>query len=913
VPRLARVRAPGHISAISTPSPSTDSSAALAAGLRDRYTLERPLGRGGMATVYLARDVKHDRPVALKVLLPELAVSLGPDRFQREIKLAARLQHPHILTVHDSGETAGQLWFTMPYVEGESLRDRLRRERHLPVEDALRITREAAQALQYAHEHGVVHRDIKPENLLLTKDGNTLVADFGIARALAGDEHLTQTGMSIGTPAYMSPEQASGDKALDARTDVYSLGCVLYEMLAGEPPYTGPTAQAIIMKRFTEPVPSVRKPRPSVPEAMDHAIQRALAPLAADRFATAAEFGRALQVAPTAATPAPTVVATPVTDSTASARASVPTGRPARRLPITAIALGLGFLIGLGVLFAWRHTHVGASENAGPKVLAVLPFENLGDSADAYFADGVTEEVRGKLSRVAGLEVIARGSSNQYRHSTKSPQQIARELGADYLLTATVRWEKTTGSGSRVRVTTELADVGPGHAPRTRWQEPFDASLTDVFQVQAEIAGKVASALDLALGDSARHDLAARPTANLAAYDAFLKGEAASQSIGVTDPASLRRAVGFYEQAVALDSTFVPAWAQLARARSYLYGNWIPTPELAAAALHAAERARTLGPDRPEGQLALSEYYRNVPRDNPRSLAAAEAGLKLAPNNADLLASAAVTEQRLGHADAALQHLLKAVEVDPRSAGTVRRLGITLLYLRRYPEARAAFDRGLALAPGNLSLIEQKAMVALAQGDLPGAQAVVRTALRTVEPAALLAFLGNFADLYWVLDDAQQQQLLALPPSAWDDDRATQAIVLAQTHQLRGNLALARIYADSARRAIEDQLRAAPDDPQRTVFHGLALAYLGRKAEAIAEGKRGVALWPISQDAYFGGYLQHQLVRIYLLVGEPEQALDNLEPLLKMPYYLSPDWLRIDPTFAPLKGNPRFDRLVAGR
>src|SRR5690349_16746021 len=261
----------------------TDLRAQLQAGLGGNYTLERELGRGGMATVFLAQDLKHERPVALKVLHPELANSLGPDRFLREIKLAARLQHPHILTVLDSGETGGRLWFTMPFVEGESLRDRLRRERQLSVEDAVRIAREAAQALQYAHEHGVVHRDIKPENLLLTKDGSTLVADFGIARALGGDERLTQTGMSVGTPAYMSPEQASGDNAVDARTDVYSLGCVLYEMLAGEPPYRGPTAQAIILKRFTEPVPSVRKGRPSVLEAVDQAIQRALAPVPADR------------------------------------------------------------------------------------------------------------------------------------------------------------------------------------------------------------------------------------------------------------------------------------------------------------------------------------------------------------------------------------------------------------------------------------------------------------------------------------------------------------------------------------------------------------------------------------------------------------------------------------------------------
>src|SRR6476620_8147829 len=256
----------------------TDLRSQLQAGLGASYTLERELGHGGMATVYVAQDLKHDRPVALKVLHPELASALGPERFQRAIRLAARLQHPHILTVLDSGAAGGRLWFTMPFVEGESLRDRLRRERQLPVEDALRIAREAAAALDYAHRHGVVHRDIKPENILLTADGDTLVADFGIARALGGEDGLTQTGLAIGTPAYMSPEQASGDKAIDARTDIYSLGAVLYEMLAGEVPYTGPTAQAIIMRRFAEPVPSVRRLRPNVPEGMDQAIRRALAP-----------------------------------------------------------------------------------------------------------------------------------------------------------------------------------------------------------------------------------------------------------------------------------------------------------------------------------------------------------------------------------------------------------------------------------------------------------------------------------------------------------------------------------------------------------------------------------------------------------------------------------------------------------
>ena len=402
-----------------------DLSDRLQEGLAECYRLERELGRGGMATVFLATDLRHKRLVALKVLHPELAVTVGVDRFHREIETAARLQHPHILTVHDSGETAGHLWFTMPFVEGESLRARLRRERQLPVEDALRIATEAAQALQYAHGHGVIHRDIKPENLLLTPDGNTLVADFGIARGIAGDdERLTSTGLVIGTPAYMSPEQGAGERQVDVRSDIYSLGCVLYEMLAGEPPFTAPTLQALIVKRLTESAPGVRHARPNVPEHVDRALGTALSPLAADRFPGAAEFARALREAPDHAT-----------GSTGSGGGRPLTGGH-RRVPVAVSALALGFLIGLGLLFAWQQRHPDAG--ASSKLVAVLPFENLGDSADAYFADGVANNLRTKLSQIEGLQVIARGSSNEYKHSTKTQQQIAHELGVDYLLTGTV-------------------------------------------------------------------------------------------------------------------------------------------------------------------------------------------------------------------------------------------------------------------------------------------------------------------------------------------------------------------------------------------------------------------------------------------------------------------------------------------
>jgi eukaryotic-like serine/threonine-protein kinase len=887
----------------------TDPVAALREGLRDRYAFERELGRGGMATVWLARDLRHDRPVALKVLHPELAATLGPERFQREIRLAARLQHPHILTVHDSGDLprAGStplLWFTMPFVEGESLRDRLRRERQLPVDDALRIAREAADALNYAHRHEVIHRDIKPENILLTAEGHSLVADFGIARALGGDDpQLTETGLAIGTPAYMSPEQAVGDRGLDARTDVYSLGAVLYEMLAGEPPYTGATTQAILAKRFTEPAPSVQRVRPSVPESVDQAIRKALAPVAADRFSTAAQFAQALQVVPPVPTRDTSTVATPAPSSRPRP------GRPA--VPVAAVALVLGILIGLGVLFAWRRSGSAPPGGTGPKVLAVLPFENLGDSADAYFADGVADEVRTKLAQVTGLEVIARGSSVEYRGTAKRPAEIARELGADYLLTGTVRWEKAAGAASRVRVTPELVDARPGQAARTRWGQQFDASLTNVFQVQADIATKVADALDLALADSVRAELVARPTASLEAYDAFLKGEAARAG-STTDIPNLQRAWPHYQRAVALDSTFVPAWAELSRVASALYANRAPTPELAELARHAAERARRLGPTRPEGFLALGLYHRSVARDSRQALAAYQAGLKLAPSNVELIVAVGAIEQTLGNWEGALAQFERGAALDPRSPNAARRHALALFNLRRYVEAEAAQARAIALAPGDLTIIHQGAMLALAQGDLARAQRIAREVPPGVDPAELAVQFARFEELAWLLSDAQQRQLLTLPPSAFEGDRANFSLVRTQVHALRGETALARAYADSARLAYEETIRTAGDEGQQYGLLGLALAFMGRMDEAIRAAERGVELLPISRDAYFGPYIQLLLARVHMMAGNHDKAVELLAPLVEVPNNLSKAWLRVDPTFDPLRSHPGFQALVAG-
>ena len=781
---------------------SGDSRAALEAALADRYAIERELGRGGMATVYLARDLKHDRPVALKLLHPELTASMGDDRFQREIRLAARLQHPHILTVLDSGESAGRLWFTMPYVEGESLRDRLRRERQLPVEDALRIAREAAQALQYAHEHDVVHRDIKPENLLLTRDGNTLVSDFGIAKALGGasEDKLTETGLAVGTPAYMSPEQAAGDRGMDARTDVYSLAAVLYEMLAGEPPFTGATTQAMLVKRLTEPAPSVRATRPNVPEGVDQAIRKALAPVAADRFSNIALLAQALQAAPAVTTSSAPAIPVPAAPSKPAAGGEGATPR-ARRIPVAALTLVLGLLIGLGVLFAWRRNH-GDTVAAGERRIAVLPFQNLGDSADAYFADGITDAVRGKLTAIPGMRVTASNSTAEYRGTTKTPQEIGRELGVDYLLVGKVRWQKGGDGTSRVQVSPELIEVATADA---RWQEPFDAALTDVFQVQADVAGRVAQALDVAIGTQQQQALADRPTRNLAAYDAYLKGEAA-RSFG-NNPVTLRQATGFHEQAVALDSGFVAAWAALSEAASMLYATGTPSAAVSGPCPYPQRTGPS--PSTPTTPTAIGHWETTTAGSRLTPARAVEQyakGLKLAPADADVLRGLGLAEQALGQWENSVGHLRQSQSLDPRSSSTVTTLGSVLLWLRRYGEALASLDNALALAPSSLDAIENRAMVFLAQGELARAKAGLAQPPPGVDLPTFVAYMATFWDLYWVLEPDQRALLKRLTPSAFDGDAGTWGLALAGAYEVDGDMRRAAAYGDSARAAFEQQL-----------------------------------------------------------------------------------------------------------
>src|SRR5690349_8920940 len=443
-----------------------------------------------MALVYLARDTRHERFVALKTLRPEIAMALGRERFLREIKLAAGLQHPNILPVYDSGDAGGTLYYVMPFVEGESLRDRLEREPQLPVDDALQIAKEVAEALGYAHSHDVVHRDIKPENIMLS-GGHAIVTDFGIARAVsaAGGDKLTQTGLAIGTPAYMPPEQASGSGVVDRRSDIYSLACVLYETLAGQPPFTGPTAQAIMARHSLDAVPRLKIVRDAIPDELELVIERALEKVPADRYQTSGEFAKALTAASTGR----------VSRVTTGRRRTTPYFL--RKPRLLSIALGVVVLaLGAWIILGRRGSGAGgtASGALDPKRVAVLYFSDLSpDSSLRYLADGLTEALIDKLSQVRTLEVISRNGVLPFRHSDLARDSIARAVGAGTLVEGSVDPVR-----DRVRVTVRLVDGASGAdlLRRASFEEPAGNTLL----IRDTLATEVARVLRERLGEEVR-------------------------------------------------------------------------------------------------------------------------------------------------------------------------------------------------------------------------------------------------------------------------------------------------------------------------------------------------------------------------------------------------------------------------
>jgi serine/threonine protein kinase/tetratricopeptide (TPR) repeat protein len=610
--------------------------------LAERYTIEHEVGRGGMATVYLARDLRHGRPVALKVLHPELALSLGSERFLREIQIAARLQHPHIVPLYDSGQAGELLYYVMPFIEGESLRQHLERNPQLPLEDAVRIARAVASALDYAHRQKIVHRDIKPENVMLS-EGEAMVTDFGIAKAVSAAVagSLTQTGTAVGTPSYMSPEQASGEADLDARSDIYSLGAMLYEMIGGTAPFVGPTVQSIIAKLFTEPAPPLREQRPEVPDWLDSAVIKALEKKPASRYGTAAQFAQALTWPSGTSTP-PELK----TGSTASA-----------------------------------------------KSIAVLPFVNMSnDPENEYFSDGVAEDIINALTKIQALRVASRTSTFAFKGKNEDIGEIGRKLKVATVLEGSVR-----KAGARLRVTAQLVSVADGN---NLWSERYDRQLEDVFEIQDEIAGNIVKALRVVLSEGEKRAIEKAPTENIEAYEYYLRGRKFFHQWSRTGIQYARR---MFERAIDIDPNYAIAFAGIADCCAFLYMYWDGSRANLEGAETASRKALDLAPELAETHASRG-FALTLSGDYPGAVREFETAIRLNPNLYEAHYLYARAHMQEGKLEEAVRQFMEAARLRPEDYQALLLVQGPLRGLGRHEEVQKVLRAGLQLAEKHLEL-----------------------------------------------------------------------------------------------------------------------------------------------------------------------------------------------------------------
>jgi serine/threonine-protein kinase len=870
----------------------------LAAALADRYTVSALLGRGSAASVYLAEDLRHGRRVALKVLHDALGSAVGVERFQREIRVAARLQHPNILPLFDSGADAGRLWYATPLVETGSLRDRLAERGRLAPAEVAALGAELADALAHAHAAGIVHRDIKPENVLIGSGGHALLADFGIAGALdpvaSGERTLTETGIAVGTPLYMSPEQATGSGGYDGRSDIYALGAVLFEALSGKPPFDGDNVREVLVRRLVEDAPSVRRLRHDVPAWLDQVVRRAMARERAERYASASELASALS------------------DGRRDAWAE----RHRKRSPLRVAAVVAGVLV-FGLAAWWlldlrplASSPIRAAAAPLP-VVAVLPFKSLGPPSEQYFADGLTEEITSRLASVAGLRVISRTSAEQYRASARPLREIGTALGATYVLEGSVRWERPDSGAGRVRVTPQLIRVSDD---THLWADRIDAEAAAVFALQSHIAERVAGALDVAFGGAERGGLATGGTGHPEAFELYLRGNALVRSS--SDRAEVGEAVRLYERAVGLDPQFALGLARLARAYAIQY--WLyhdHTDARLAAAKQMADSALALVPDLPEGRLALGLYHYWGFFDYGKALRQLERAREAQPSNSYILAVMAYIRRREGRWVEAAALMEEALRLDPLMDARAFDLGDIYLRMRRYADAERAFDRAIALGPDWANTRAYKAMLyVIWRGDMARARSIYREALARIPPGRLFgqAYTSERVSGAVVTADSGLRGLLdPVTAATFAGDSGRYHLIKAEAAFFAGNAPARIAHADSGRRSIEAGFARAPRDARLLSRLGVIYSLLDRHPDAIRTGRRAVEMLPIARDADSGPFLVSNLARSYMLAGQADTAIALLGSLLSVSSWITPAAIRADPTWDPLRHHPRFQELIA--
>lgn len=873
------------------------------------YTILEKIGEGGMGVVYKAQDTKLNRVVALKFL--PLSVKMSTDaaaRFTQEAQAAAALNHPNICTVHAIEEADSQRFIVMEFIEGSTIRQQVPFK---DVNSALGAAIVIGEALQEAHSKGVVHRDIKADNIILTPKGQIKVMDFGLAK-LRGSLKLTRTSGTIGTLAYMAPEQIQGG-VVDTRSDIFSFGVLLFEMLTGILPFRGEHEAAMMYSILNEEPESLEKYLPDPPSGLLQIMSKVLEKDANERYQSMADLVVDLRRTKRDTTNIQTVVPPASADHTAAhdlGRRTLATFPGKKKMWMLGGIVG-GLALVVTAILLWLLP--GSSTEGERKTLAVLPFENQADPEKEYFSDGITEEITTRLSGLSGLGVIARSSAKEYKKTTKPLRQIGEELGVEYVLMGTVRWSALAAEGPRVRVSPELIKVKDGLQV---WSQTFEAPFSDAFGMQSNIASEVARALDVALLQPERELLSEQLTENAEAYDFYLRGiEYASRGVNRSD---METAIGLFQRAIDVDPRFAAAYAQMSIIHSDMYWFFYDRTESRVQKCRQdADKALELAPRLSEAYAAKGWYYYHCNLDYESALREFSLALKYQPNNANVFYGIAAVRRRQGMMRESVDSFKKAVSGNPRAADINRQLGETLTLLREYEEADRTYDRSILLEPKGGDAYFQKAKNLLFwKADRAGArkafdQGQVQDAFSRLGDQVMLGFMleildGQYSKAWAVLKEIQ------LPDDAVNTQFQYTPVDLlrAQLYELQADAKAARRSYEGARTQLEARLKTTPEDERLHSSLGIAYAGLGRKADAIREGNRGVELLPIEKEAWRGSFRLTDLAIIYTMVGEQEQALNIVEQLLSIPAEISRPLLGIDPAWRSLRGNPRFEALV---
>jgi eukaryotic-like serine/threonine-protein kinase len=870
--------------------------------LGQTYFFDRELGSAGMSRVFLAHEMALRRKVVIKALPPDLAASVNLERFHREIQFAARLQHPHIVPVLSAGVADGLPYYVMPFIEGESLAERLTRLGELSVPETIRILRDVLGALALAHEHGVIHRDIKPENILLTTD-HALVADFGVAKALSSGSDptsgLTSSGIAVGTPAYMSPEQASGDPSTDHRADLYAVGAMAYQMLTGYPVFTARSPQAMFAAHAVERPKPISSVRTTIPPRLADLIMRSLEKRPSDRPQSAREMLGELGA-----------IASPSGETFVTGAApSLPPSRPpaskrSERRGLVMAIIGAVVLLSLASS-SWYWYKRRQPAPAETPSLAVLPFENLGNPTDAYFADGMTEEISSRLGRVKGLRIIGRQSARGYANTEKSVSEIGRELGVTYVLAGTVRWDRSRPGQNLVRVNPALLRVSDG---AQIWSEPSEDELKGIFQIQSRVAEHVAEAMRVQLSAVDAQSLAAIPTENLEAYDYFLRGR---QAMRGTRGSDMLAAANLFERATQLDPKFARAYAALGVAHTDAF--WFLAdlrPERLEKAREAIDNALELDPNLPAAHNALGNYYYHGKLDFPAALREFSIAQSLSPDDAEAAAFKSRVERRQGKWAEALADAGRSVALDPRNTIYLYDYAHGLTMNRRYDSADVLFRRVLEVDSADWRGHSGRTNVALLRGDVPLAIAHLREAQASMDPAR---FATSIVEFSWpaYLDKSLLQAVRTSRPTGGLDQKL-------YYYQNRGIMAIDQKETVAMRAAGDSMLKLIPRgissgmmDQDMRAFMSVAYAFRGDKAKALEEARSGTAPAVISRDAVRAGDYWIILGGVAAFVGANDEAIAAYEKALAIPSMTSRGMLRADPMLENLRKDSRFQKLIA--